>query len=368
MMLERSSAESRAMAMLRFPLACLIVLLHTGVECGPENVAYYVRTYFTSNVVVVAVPAFFFMSGYLFFMGHESQFAWTDYVRKMKRKVRTLLVPYLLWNLIALCFSVGYNLLKTGGVENVCFNPIDVFWAHGEGITGLSTLGYSFPYIVSPCAGVLWFLRDLMMMMVISILCYPMIKRMPFIVLVIALLAMNYWRIAVPFAGFSMAAITWFYLGAWLSVHGIDVFRLLLRYKSLVVYVWPLCLVLSALWKFFGWEIPLWGIFLNAAGIASLFCWAYLWTLSHAQRESIISKLGETSFFIYAFAGTMIVWFVNKEIDYFLVGLPYVGPLLDYIVMFTLKIVECVMVYYGMKRYCPQVLSVLVGGRVQGIR
>lgn len=38
------------------------------------------------------------------------------------------------------------------------WNLVEILWKHGEGIMGTSTLGYQYPVIVSPTAGVLWFI------------------------------------------------------------------------------------------------------------------------------------------------------------------------------------------------------------------
>lgn len=44
MNIEKNSIESKALNFMRFPLASLIVLLHTGITCGPENFTYYLGT------------------------------------------------------------------------------------------------------------------------------------------------------------------------------------------------------------------------------------------------------------------------------------------------------------------------------------
>ena len=44
---------------------------------------------------------------------------------------------------------------------------------------------------------------------------------------------------------------------------------------------------------------------------------------------------------------------------------PYIGSFLNYEFLFVAKVVECVIVYYVMKRYVPRVLVFLVGGRIK---
>ena len=45
--------------------------------------------------------------------------------------------------------------------------------------------------------------------------------------------------------------------------------------------------------------------------------------------------------------------------------LPYVGSFLNYEFLFVAKVLECVVVYYLMKRYMPRVLGFLIGGRLK---
>ena len=85
MVIERNSRESFALDLLRFPLAALVVLLHTAVLGDDKGFTYYLANYINAPIVQVAVPAFFFMSGYLFFCGKE-EFCWTVYKKKIRKK------------------------------------------------------------------------------------------------------------------------------------------------------------------------------------------------------------------------------------------------------------------------------------------
>ena len=64
-----------------------------GVLCN-DYVAY--------GLCASAVPLFFLISGFLYFTGCESQFGLKDYMAKNRKRLRTLLIPYLLWNIFTL--------------------------------------------------------------------------------------------------------------------------------------------------------------------------------------------------------------------------------------------------------------------------
>lgn len=59
-----------------------------------------------SNVIGrLSVPMFFLISGFLFF--REGTLTHIGYTAKLYSRLHTLLIPYLLWNLIGFCFFVG---------------------------------------------------------------------------------------------------------------------------------------------------------------------------------------------------------------------------------------------------------------------
>lgn len=364
MTIERNSHESLAMDLLRFPLACLIVLLHTGVSCGPENIVYYISNYIAHPIVSVAVPAFYFLSGYLFFIGRE-KFGWNIYIEKLRKKVKTLLVPYLIWNVIAYILNVGYSYAKTHTIGDVMpWELYRILWANGDGITEMSFFGYQYTVVASPAAGVLWFMRDLMMMMICSIILYPIIKNLKYWIFPI-LYIINILRIGVPFPGFSLAAITFFSIGAFFSIHGINIFKFL---KGKICYLlWPLLIIIQTVLTEIGYhpEISWIGVLSLSSSVAFMFAVAYKSAESFGKFKQVLCKWGETSFFIYAFHGLIIVWLINKDVGYMLEDIPTFGPLLNYLYLFFIRIIECLIVFYVMKRYVPHLLNTLVGGRLK---
>ena len=109
--------QSRTIDTLRFPLMLGVVFIHSAFMSyfypdgrtvfDLENMPVYsLAAYiFSDNLGQIAVPLFFFMSGYLFFYGNGGGFGWRGYLVKLKKRCRTLLVPYVVWNVVyALCF------------------------------------------------------------------------------------------------------------------------------------------------------------------------------------------------------------------------------------------------------------------------
>lgn len=65
------------------------------------SVAMMVETFLGERIGQIAVPGFFMISGYLFFR----DFTWNKLPEKWERRIRSVLVPYILWNAV---YYAGY--------------------------------------------------------------------------------------------------------------------------------------------------------------------------------------------------------------------------------------------------------------------
>ena len=101
---------SQTIAFLRFPLIVGVLLIHSNPEkvaiikgmniISPDGHWFYdnISYLFSHIFAAVAVPLFFFISGYLFFY-KTTAFTKSVYGRKLKKRAHTLLIPYIFWNL-----------------------------------------------------------------------------------------------------------------------------------------------------------------------------------------------------------------------------------------------------------------------------
>lgn len=90
---------SRRISVVGFACACLVVGLHTHVECEPRTVAWWLHQFMVNCLGVVAVPTFFVISGFLLAGKMETDGWWS---REVRKRIASLLVPYLFWNLFYL--------------------------------------------------------------------------------------------------------------------------------------------------------------------------------------------------------------------------------------------------------------------------
>lgn len=163
---------SKAIGLLRFPLAALIVLKHYytpdisaktlsgGIAEYP--IYHYVGEFTKGVFPAMAVPLFFFISGYLYFnkieLNGDKCFSLTLWKHKTYSRIKSLLIPYLSWNLIVLLlyFAVqqiagNSEVMAKDGYKLIAdYSLMD----YGKAFYALDSTGM-------PIDGPLWFIRDL---------------------------------------------------------------------------------------------------------------------------------------------------------------------------------------------------------------
>ena len=118
----------------------------------------------------VANTMFFLLSGMLFFNGIESV---KGCFLKMKKRVRSLLVPYVIWNVIFIFWYIALQNLP--GIDSFINSDIVGSLTKNGLLDALRVLYWE------PANFPLWFVRDLMIMVVLSPVLYYLIKYLKWI-------------------------------------------------------------------------------------------------------------------------------------------------------------------------------------------
>lgn len=213
---------SLAITWLRFPLIFLIILLHcySVQRIEGDHITYFRALYpFYNWLGESGVPGFFFISGYLFFLSKKS------YSQKIATRVHTLIIPYLLWNsllliLYLIAYAVGFPQVINGRsiADYKLIDYVRLFWDRGSFDNG------NFVPLLCP----LWYIRNLLIMSILSPLFYIIIKYLrEFFLLFIAI----WWMITYNNA-FIPQTILFFSLGAYFSILNINPLEVISKNKS----------------------------------------------------------------------------------------------------------------------------------------
>lgn len=221
---------SSAITWIRFPLIFLIILLHcySVVRLEGSHDTYFKVIYpFSLWLGETGVPGFFFISGFLLFLSKKS------YGQKIRTRLSTLVIPYILWNglLLALylvAFAIGHP-QDINGRSLADYHFIDyirLFWDRGSYDNG------NFVPLLCP----FWYIRNLFIMCLLSPLLYYIIRyvREGFLILIAVWWLMTYDNAFIP------QTILFFSMGAYFSIHEINPLELTIKHKKLFLSLFVL--------------------------------------------------------------------------------------------------------------------------------
>ena len=388
-----TKVESNVINNLRFPLAFLVVLWHTPQDMVLKPLIEFdfcTIDFFQAfiillgeNLVQISVPAFFVISGYLFYVGlqnsSEKKADKNFFLTKYKKRIKSLLIPYLLWNLVVVVYFLIVKIVAcvylgrdwSTVVDFIVKTIPDAFWvadSHETYFTNLLGIVHmEFTPIVVP----LWFIRDLMVMVLISPLFYWLIRKAGeiFLFIFVVLFLTNLW-IEIP--GFEIRAITFFYIGAFLSVRTNNLFSFSTPTISVLML---LSLFLSI---FFGgreiniefgshhcfitgtdtkWYFSRLFILLGTAGV-------FYYSKIFLNKECLFPKLFvDSTFFIYALHTIVLIYIIHDFIIRIIgVGNCYCN-LVAYLSTPIITTLVIISIYSFCAKYMPKTTKILSGGR-----
>ncbi|MFZ5811184.1 MAG: acyltransferase family protein [Thermodesulfobacteriota bacterium] len=195
---------SQRIDVLRLILIFLIVLAHgarllTGLVPGLESGTRFVISIFNDNITHSAIPLFFIISGYLFL--RKFDLSVPAYLTMCRKKLLSIFVPYLLFNLIWVLWLYFVGSIEMFGSRS--FLVQEGIWTK---LFGLGTVPVNYP---------LWFLRDLLIVFIVSPVFLVFYKEAPLIGVVMLFFLWTVCSGAVSFSFYGNAFA--FYVGGLLS-------------------------------------------------------------------------------------------------------------------------------------------------------
>jgi surface polysaccharide O-acyltransferase-like enzyme len=303
-------------------------------------------------LATVAVPLFFFLSGYLFFTGFAPSKA--NFYSNIGKRAKSLLIPFLFWNILCLTVTgIAQALPATSGFFSGRSAPIVSFKLldYANAVLGLTR---------DPIAFQFWFIRDLMLLSLLSPLIYLLLRKAsaPFLA---ALLVWWFAGSTYSLPILAREAVLFFSVGSLLAIRHIDL-RVLDR---IGLYSWiyvPLSIAdtlsrhLPA--NHFVHRIA------ELCGILFVICATrYIWR-ARRLREILIA-LSSASFFVFASHEPLLT--VVRKLSYRF--LPLTGNIVVvslYVGDTLLVVAICTAAYYFCARTMPAVTQIITGGRIGG--
>lgn len=354
---------SKTICFLRFPLIIAVIYIHTqlnevtinglslvkGEKYPIHDLLFHI---ITNKIASIAVPLFFFFSGFLFF--YKTNFTASEYIKKLKKRFKSLLIPYIFWNLVVLSLVFlsqiflssmlsGKNDLITDYSYSDWFS---VFWNITDGM---------------PICYPLWFIRDLMIVVLFSPLIYSLIKYIKIygIILLGILWSFDIWF---DVTSFSITSFFFFSFGAWFSINRRD-FTIdfsSLRWISILLYIGYISFNIS-LWYNEITEFYYIGNLNIIIGMIATISWS-----AYGIKNSMIkcnSFLAASSFFVYAYHCMPLALLSKIYMKYSVSYISEWTMVIGYILIPFIIAFIGVGIYAILHKFFPSFTALITGGR-----
>ena len=333
-----SKKESNAINILRF-ICILFLLLHHSVidHLVPESLSGTMKIV-QQTITIPFLQILFILSGYLFFYQKNEalgsykivDFIKKTYVIKLLKRVRSLLLPYIIW-----CFvSIVYQIVVKHQVYSM-HNPLDfvsLFWDTGSG---------------HPVGMALWYVRNLIVFAILSPIYFIVVKFFGHLtVLLLFILASLKMPIDLPY--FNVFLL----LGSYLALSGISLEVLATKMN------WLLCVACYIFLKTICISLQ---FDLNSIFLPLLLVLGIVGSLIKFEPSEFIKKVAMASTFIYFchpyFTGIRNIYM--SLIDSSVIGF----DIAVWFVQAATNFAICYCIYLFLKKFAPKLLGILQGNR-----
>ena len=351
-MLAISEWESKRITSLRFLLIIFVVFIH-NIDKN-EAINYYhlafeepvAITWFKTFVMGIlggaAVPIFFVFAAYLQFAKQD------DYKSLIKKRTKSLLIPYILWTLLTVLFYfIAQSIPQTASFfqnkKNIVrdwgwIEWVNIFWKH------INT---------HPLAMQLWFVRNLIILVIFSPILKYIAKTFPFLMF-IAITFFYFYGLPLEFG----KSIFFYMLGWYCAEYKISFFKL----SDKVGWLEYTILLISILIVYI--KFPSATILIKAGIIISCLFFFKLSGLiiKNDKLFNITNFLSVYSFFLYAIHEPFLMMTLVK-ISVKIIPLHGAWCLVQFLVPSMICVIVGTVIGIALKKYCSPVFRLLNGSR-----
>lgn len=349
-----SNKESRIISECKVVLIIMVIFIHTNLAPdSSRDIASYTWCYtYLYNLLGISNPLFFLISGFLYFSC--DRFDLTTYKRKTKRRIRSLLIPYFIWNTIyLLLFTIGgYIFPSLKGSVDISITNMDIrniyepyICCYGSGLD-------SYP-IDSP----LWFIRNLFLISLFTPVIHKICRLKRWSVLII--MALHF--LLSPLGNMVQWTVVFFCLGAYMAIHRISFINVSRRFMapSIMMFVTSTLLIVN---------IETIQVIQDALSLIIFTSGAMMITaiVSLTQFETgskILSTISHSLFMIFAMHGLVARIFTKvtaRIVDNY--NLPTILLFSIQTINVILILLICTVVYIALQNYIPTA-NKLLGSR-----
>lgn len=314
--------------------------LYLGKTASMETV-YRFQHLIGDGIGQVAVPGFFMISAYLFYRN----FTWDKLMGKWNSRIRSVLVPFIVWNFIYyIGYVIGSRLPWMSDVVGKGVIPFNLSAAVD------AVINYTYNYVF-------WYLYQLILLILLAPVIYGVLKNMAvgvgFQILVWVMLGLG-----VQLPELNLDALAYYSFAAFLAIHGRGIVEAAWNGRRGLAGAGMLAGSVIAFWYGLREAAPVFFVLSRVSAVVGLWLLVPEWVTVEPKRFM------ENNFFLYA-THFAFVRFINKAGTEVLPAVPAV-PMALYLVMPVLVLGISSVIGCVMRRWLPWGWELLNGGRYGG--
>ena len=300
---------------------------------------FFTQFLISQGISRIAVPIFFAISGYLFFVNYIS--LKISYLTKINKRVKSLLLPYITWSLFnLLLFFLLQNILKFD------------FFLNKKQIFQYTFHDFFHSIFIQPIPYQLWFIRDLFLICLFSPLIFKLLNKFKIIIIIFLFII---WLMNLNLVIIRNESLLFFVFGSYLSIYKIPLQnKIISKYSSFGLILWIILLTI----RFFCFDSIIFHRITIIMGILSF--WFFYDKLS-IKKVLLNTQFYDYTFFIFlvhepmlSFIKKILLLFFDSNINFYL-PIYFIAPLITILLSIIIGVI--------LKKKCLILYSYLTGGR-----
>ena len=357
-----SHLSSRTISSLRVVCILMVVFIHTfdlvadSDPCATHSPFQFVRIAVSRAICLPAVPVFFVISAYLLCGGLSDSWSWALWRRKMVSRLHSMLIPFLLWNAIALLAKV----VVAWAQADISSSADLLAWFQAHGWLRI-WWDCANPNGGMPIDYPLWFLRDLVILSLLLPLVYFLVRKLGlfWIVFVAVIGLADLWPHSLkPQA----LPVIFFSAGVFLRLRRLDIARVAQLHLPWAIPATLVLLVACTL--SYNVNQPLYAVVSAVVTVPAAFALVGLVArLLSRSSCSFPDVLSQASFFIYALHAVFVISAVRRLLFALWPSESQCALIAKFFLIPVIATTVCIAVFLLLRRSCPALLNLLTGGR-----
>lgn len=340
----------------------LIILLHSynfdlfgsiAVRDTFFSSVVLIQNFFYQGVTRIAVPLLFCISGYLFFLKMDGTN--TAFLEKFRKRLKSVFIPYLAWSM---CGLLLYAVLQALPQYKPFFK--------NQLIINYTTMDFLRALFINPIPYQLWFLQDLLLLIIASPVIYIVIRNTGLLTIIGLLIV---WAILYPFKIWLIRSESVFFFcsGAYLAIFKSNLLVIPRRQHFYRVFILLWSVILSATIVLISLKpntdillLMLYKLNILTGMVAVWISYDQLLKTKDCPPRYILT-LSSFSFFLYAIHEPFLS--IVKKSLFHITGVTAHSALLNFFLAPLLTLVFGIVSGYSLKKVTPGIYYFLTGGR-----